>query len=364
MAAIELAPGATLGEGGRYRLERVLGTGGMASVWLAMDARLDREVAVKVLSDVLALDEDYVRRFEREAHVVANLSHPHLVRVYDFSVHARRPYLVMEYVAGGSLADRLRDSDRDHGTLDADVLARELLDALGYIHHAGVIHRDIKPANVLIGCDGRARLTDFGIAQPSDATHLTKTGVVVGSARYIAPEVMRGRPASERSDLYSLGVLIEQCLAPAPTPELRALVRQLTAERPDRRPASARQAINALEPGATQPTRHRDHPTARRMDHPTARHMDHPTARRMDHPTAPTTPRFTRYGRGSTPIDVRRSTVALAVLLALLVIALIGLATSGGGSGTTGQGPTRANANAPLSSQLTQLDRAIDNSRR
>ena len=346
MAAIELAPGATLGEGGRYRLERVLGTGGMASVWLAMDARLDREVAVKVLSDVLALDEDYVRRFEREAHVVANLSHPHLVRVYDFSVDGPRPYLVMEYVAGGSLADHLRQPDAR--TRDAQTLARELLDALGYIHQAGVIHRDIKPANVLIGSDGRARLTDFGIAQPSDATRLTKTGVVVGSARYIAPEVMRGQPASERSDLYSLGVLIEQCLAPAPTPELRALVRQLTAERPDRRPASAQQAINALEPGATQPTRH----------------MDHPTARHMDHPTAPTTPRFTRYGRGSTPIDVRRSTVALAVLLVLLVIALIGLATSGGGSGTTGRGPTRASANAPLSSQLTQLDRAIDSSRR
>jgi eukaryotic-like serine/threonine-protein kinase len=326
MAAIELSPGATVGEGGRYRLERVLGTGGMASVWLAIDTRLDREVAVKVLSDVLALDRDYVARFEREAHVAANLSHPHLVRVYDFSVDGPRPYLVMEYVAGGTLADRLRDPHRR--TWDAEVLARELLDALGYIHQAGVIHRDVKPANVLLGTDGRARLTDFGIAQPSDATRLTKTGVVVGSARYIAPEVMRGEPATERSDLYSLGVLIEQCLGDRATPKLRALVRELTAERPGWRPATAHQAIKTLD---------------------------------SDPPE--TVPQMTRYG-GRTRIDVRRSTVTLVVLLALLAIALIGLATSGGGSGTTGSGPTRANPNAPLSSQLTQLGRAIDESRR
>ena len=326
MAAIELSPGAVLGDGGRYRLERVLGTGGMASVWLATDTRLDRDVAVKVLSDVLALDEDYVRRFEREAQVAANLSHPHLVRVYDFSVDGPRPYLVMEYVAGGSLAERLREPGAR--TWDAPTLARELLDALGYIHQAGVIHRDIKPANVLIGTDERARLTDFGIAQPSGATRLTKTGVVVGSGRYIAPEVMRGEPASERSDLYSLGVLIEECLTDRSTPELRALTRQLTAERPGRRPATAHRAIEALErdPGET-------------------------------------VPQMNLYGRRTRP-DVRRSTVALVVLLALLAIALIGLATSGGGSGTSGSGPTRANPNAPLSSQLTQLDRAIDESRR
>ena len=330
MAAIELSPGATVGDSGRYRIERVLGTGGMASVWLATDARLDREVAIKVLSDVLALDPDYVRRFEREARVAASLSHPHLVRVYDFSVDGPRPYLVMEYVAGGSLADRLRATDVPQSpgatAWDVEVLARELLDALGYIHQAGVIHRDIKPANVLIGTDSRARLTDFGIAQPSGATRLTKTGMVVGSGRYIAPEVMRGDPASERSDLYSLGVLIEQCVTPGASPQLRALVRQLTAEKPEARPATADQAIKALDRG-------------------------------------PAEPQITRYGSRKR-IDVRGSTVALVVLLALLVIAVIGLASSGGGSGASRGGPARPNPNAPLSSQLTQLDRAIDQSRR
>lgn len=207
MAAIELAAGVSLGHGGRYCLQRVLGTGGMASVWLARDVELDREVAVKVLADVLALDPDYVSRFEREARVAAKLSHPHLVRVFDFADRGLRPYLVMEYVAGGSLADRLRDPQK--ANWDAEVLARELLDALGYVHRAGVIHRDIKPGNVLIGSDGRARLTDFGIAQPSDASRLTSTGMVIGSERYIAPEVMRGQPASPRSDLFSLGVLID-----------------------------------------------------------------------------------------------------------------------------------------------------------
>jgi eukaryotic-like serine/threonine-protein kinase len=327
MAAIELSPGATLGESRRYRLERVLGTGGMASVWLATDARLDRDVAIKVLSDVLALDPDYVRRFEREARVAASLSHPHLVRVYDFSVDGPRPYLVMEYVAGGTLADRLRDTDVSPApganAWDVEVLARELLDALGYIHKAGVIHRDIKPANVLIGADSRARLTDFGIAQPSGATRLTKTGMVVGSGRYIAPEVMRGEPASERSDLYSLGVLIEQCLTQAAAPQLRALVNQLTAEKPNQRPATAHQAIKALE-------------------------------------GEPTEPQITVYGSRTRRIDIRGSTVVLAVLLVLLAIALIGLASSGGSTG----GPSQANPSAPLSSQLTQLDRAIDQSRR
>ncbi|MGN6867904.1 MAG: serine/threonine-protein kinase [Solirubrobacteraceae bacterium] len=336
MAAIELAPGASLGHRGRYRLERVLGTGGMASVWLANDVELDREVAVKVLADVLALDPDYVTRFEREARVAANLSHPHLVRVFDFSGDGPRPYLVMEYVPGGTLADRLRDPRRV--TWDAEVLARELLDALSYVHRAGVIHRDIKPGNVLIGADGRARLTDFGIAQPSDASRLTSTGMVIGSKRYIAPEVMRGEPASERSDLYSLGLLINQCLTADAAPQLRRLVGVLTAEQPERRPASADRALTILDEHPAEPTR--------------------PLHGRP----LPTMPRVSRHGR-EVRVQLSKPTIALIAVLAVL-LALILVLTSGGGSAPSGGGPVRALPNAPLSTQLNQLDHAIDHSRR
>jgi serine/threonine protein kinase len=336
MAAIELAPGASLGHGGRYRLERVLGTGGMASVWLARDVELDRDVAVKVLADVLALDPDYVSRFEREARVAANLSHPHLVRVFDFSGGGPRPYLVMEYVSGGSLAGRLRD--RQEASWDADVLARELLDALGYVHRSGVIHRDIKPGNVLIGSDGRARLTDFGIAQPSDASRLTSTGMVIGSKRYIAPEVMRGQPATERSDLYSLGVLIGQCLTAEAAPQLRRLVAVLTAEHPERRPASADHALTILDGHSAEP-------------------------RRLLHERSlPTIPRVSRHGR-EIRVHVSRPTIVLIAVLAVL-LALILVITSGDGSAPSGGGHVQARPNAPLSTQLNQLDRAIDHSRR
>lgn len=336
MAAIELASGASLGQGGRYRLERVLGTGGMASVWLARDVELDRDVAVKVLADVLALDPDYLSRFEREARVAANLSHPHLVRVFDFSDDGPRPYLVMEYVPGGSLAERLRDPQK--ATWDAEVLARELLDALGYVHRAGVIHRDIKPGNVLIGTDGRARLTDFGIAQPSDASRLTSTGMVVGSKRYIAPEVMRGRPATERSDLYSLGVLINQCLTADAAPQLRRLVAILTDEQPERRPTSADRALAILDEQPSEPTRPLH-------------------ARRL-----PTMPRISRHGR-EVRVHVSKPTIVLIAVLAVL-LALILVLTSGSGSAAPGGGPIRARANAPLATQLNQLDHAIDRSRR
>ena len=148
--------------GARYRLERPLGHGGMASVWLATDERLDRQVAVKILSDALAHDDEYLDRFRREAHVVAGLQHPNLVPVYDFGA-GERPYLVMEYIPGGDLARRVEAGD----VPDPESLARELLSALRHIHSAGVLHRDIKPQNVLIDAAGHARLTDFGIAQPA-----------------------------------------------------------------------------------------------------------------------------------------------------------------------------------------------------
>jgi hypothetical protein len=310
----EIRAGASLGEGGRYRLQRLLGTGGMASVWLAADSRLERNVAVKVLADVLALDQDYVARFEREARLAAGLSHPHLVSIFDYSVHDTRPYLVLEYIAGGTLADRVRGPQA--APWDPVVLAQELLDAISYIHRAGIIHRDIKPANVLIGADGRARLTDFGIAQPSGATRITSTGQVIGTHRYIAPEILLGHPANERSDLYALGVLLGECLRPGTSRQLQRLVGRLTESDPHRRPSSAADAIALLQAPATTTTR-----------------------------TA--------------------TLAATIVAAAVLVLALILLATGGGNSNAPGFSKLAAPApSAPLSQQLAHLDGAIDQSRR
>ncbi|MHB8659188.1 MAG: serine/threonine-protein kinase [Solirubrobacteraceae bacterium] len=350
MAAVEISAGAHLGDGGRYRLQGLLGTGGMASVWLAADSRLEREVAIKVLADVLALDQDYVARFEREARLAAALSHPHLVSIYDFSVHGARPYLVLEYIAGGTLADRLRTSQKPRW--DPVVLARELLDAIRYIHRAGVIHRDIKPANVLIGIDGRVRLTDFGIAQPSGATRITSTGQVIGTQRYIAPEILSGQPANARSDLYALGVLLGECLRPATSSQLRRLVEMLTKQDPQRRPASAEEALAILQEPATAKTRVRLRPVG-----PTR-------TRALPRRTLVTPPRVTRNGR-QLQVHLTQTNAAAIAAIAVLVLALILLATRG--AATSAPSATKLVAppsSAPLSRQLDQLARTINQSRR
>jgi eukaryotic-like serine/threonine-protein kinase len=238
-----IGPGAVLGD--RYRLERVIATGGMATVWLARDDELERDVAVKILSDVLAENKTYAERFRREARVAAGLSDPSLVRMFDYSGSAERPYLVMEYVAGGTLADRIAAGTA--ADVDAERLARELLAALAAIHEAGVVHRDVKPSNVLLDDAGRAHMTDFGIAQPEDATQLTGTGEVIGTLKYMAPEVLAGQPATERSDLYALGVLLSETLSGRPMPQLEALIDRLTATDPLERPASAVQAVSLLD---------------------------------------------------------------------------------------------------------------------
>jgi hypothetical protein len=232
---------------GRYVLERMLGRGGMAAVWLARDERLDRPVAVKMLSDTLAGDEDYLTRFRREAKVAASLSHPNLVQVYDFDAGAPRPCLVMEYIPGGDLAERLERGDAP----DRERLARDLLAALRQIHAAGVLHRDVKPQNVLIGRDGRARLTDFGIARPRDATSLTQTGQLLGTARYLAPELMEGHDPTERTDLYSLGILLDEVGGRGGA--LDGLIARLRAPDPADRPPSADAALRELDPAPSTP---------------------------------------------------------------------------------------------------------------
>jgi serine/threonine protein kinase len=346
VAAIDLGTGTALGDNGRYRLERLLGTGGMASVWLATDARLEREVAIKVLSDVLALDQDYVARFEREARLAARLSHPHLVAIYDFSAQRTRPYLVLEYVAGGTLADRLRSPQAPNW--DPVMLAEELLGALAYIHGAGIIHRDIKPANVLIGADGRARLTDFGIAQPSEATRMTRTGHVVGTQRYLAPELVAGEPATARSDLYSFGILLGECLRPGSPAKLRRLVGALTAADPQQRPKSADSALVDLRAPDAAPT------ATLRMPARVSARPDSLTGPRPQRPVV------TRSGR-AVQIHVSRTTAAMAAAGLVLIVGLVLLISGGSPSSTP---PAQTPASAPLSQQLDGLDQTISQARR
>jgi serine/threonine-protein kinase len=226
----------------RYLLERTLGRGGMAAVWLAHDETLDRPVAVKVLSDTIASDPGFLARFRREARTAARLSHPNLARVYDFSDEGERPYLVMELVPGENLASRLEQGER----VVRDQLARELLEALSHIHKVGILHRDIKPANIIIEPNGTAKLIDFGIALPRDATALTSTGLVLGTGRYVAPEVMEGRPATERSDLYSCGLVLQLCEGQC-SRQLAALIDSMTSKDPRGRPRSAEEALDQLE---------------------------------------------------------------------------------------------------------------------
>ncbi|MDE3132820.1 MAG: serine/threonine protein kinase [Acidobacteriota bacterium] len=192
--------------GSRYRLDGVAGTGGMATVWRAYDERLQRPVAIKVISDALTNNPAAVARFAREARTHAGIQHPNLVNVYDYSVTAAQPYLVMEYIGGSTLSERL-----DRGGFPAaaiQTLAAELLSAIACVHDHGVLHRDIKPANVLLDNDGHVRLTDFGLARLEDSTQITHANEVVGTLRFLAPELIEGQQASKQSDLYALGVLL------------------------------------------------------------------------------------------------------------------------------------------------------------
>lgn len=294
--------------GGRYRLLRRLGRGGMAVVWAALDLRLRREVAVKILSDVLAGDDSYRRRFEREAQVAASLNYPGLVGVLDFGVQAERPYLVMELVDGGTLAGRIAAGTA--GALDLDSLARELLGALAHIHAAGIVHRDVKPSNVLLTAQGQARLTDFGIARPPDATALTETGEVIGTRNYMAPEVQSGQAATARSDLYSLGRVLDECDGAA-GPALVSLIDRLSSDQPADRPASAEQALAILSAG-------------------TDRAPPSPTAATERLPTGGTTRLRARGDRVPPPGRERgRLLATAAALAAVAAVVLLVVLTSG-----------------------------------
>jgi serine/threonine protein kinase len=260
-----LSAGVTLS--GRYRLECVLGSGAAGSVWLAQDDVLGRFVAVKVLSDDFAEDPEWVRRFERSSRAAASLNHPNIVSVFDFGIDWGRPFMVMRYMRGPTLAAMLRLRDR----LDPETLARDLLDAVHHIHTAGLLHRNIKPDNVLLDAQRRPLLSDFGVALANGAPRLTDTADVIPTTRYLAPELSRGGRATVSTDLFACGRLLEDVLARHPARGLTALVESLTAEEPGWRPSSAQAAMSLLTDGeerdgadATADGRWRSHTSAPR----------------------------------------------------------------------------------------------------
>jgi serine/threonine protein kinase len=200
--------------GGRYRLERRLGAGGMSTVFLAQDAVLERRVAVKLLAEHLSDDEDFVARFRREALAAARLQHPNIVQVFDSGEDepSSRHFIVMEYVNGPSCADLLREHRRLGVEQTVDIV-RGACHGLDYAHRAGVVHRDVKPGNLLVSDEsGTVKLADFGIAKAAEQTRITQVGAVLGTAAYLSPEQATGEEAEPPSDIYSLGVCAYQFL--------------------------------------------------------------------------------------------------------------------------------------------------------
>ena len=198
---------------GKYRIVELLGRGGMAEVYKAYQASLDRHVAIKLMHAFLADDADFISRFEREAKNVAALRHPNIIQVFDFDVHQDTPYMVMEYVEGGTLKAYLESLAIRHESLptaEALRIIREVARALAYAHRRNMMHRDVKPANVMLDPSGRVILTDFGIAKILTGPSYTATGATIGTPSYMSPEQGMGRPGDHRSDVYSLGVMLHQ----------------------------------------------------------------------------------------------------------------------------------------------------------
>ncbi len=262
----------------RYQIIGHLGTGGMAEVYCAQDLKLERRVALKLLHDRFAADEEFVERFRREASSAARLQHQYVVSVYDSGEYDGTPYIAMEFVDGRTLKELVRESGPLAPALAAD-LTVQILRAARFAHRRGVIHRDFKPQNVIVDDEGRAKVTDFGIAR-AGASDMTQTGSIMGTAQYLSPEQAQGHAVNARSDLYSIGIILYELLTgrvpfdaesavtvalkqvsetpvaprrlnPAVTPELEAIVLHALAKDPADRFADADEFIAALEAAAS-----------------------------------------------------------------------------------------------------------------
>jgi len=266
---MQLQGGITLG--GRYVLRSLLAVGGMGEVWRGIDSELDRPVAIKVLKEEAQNNETFLKRFNNEAHNAAGLMHPNIAQVFDYGDQSGTAYLVMELVEGEPLSTVL---EREI-TVDENRLVRIMIGTckgLQAAHETHVIHRDIKPGNLLIQGEDHVKITDFGVSRSRDQTTLTATGMVMGTAQYLAPELALGKPATPASDLYALGIIAYECVVgkrpftasspvdiaiaqvneavpPLPSsvsPALAALIMDLLEKNPRRRPSTASELEHIL----------------------------------------------------------------------------------------------------------------------
>lgn len=195
----------------RYDIKMLIGDGGMANVYLAYDRTLKRHVAIKMLRYELSKDERFIKRFKRESAQVINLDHPNIVHVYTVGDYKQQPFIVMEYVKGKTLKDYLRQ----HGALEPQTVIHimtQLAEGVLYAHQNNIIHRDLKSQNIMITDDQVVKITDFGIALSSNEADMTQTNTIMGSVHYLAPELARGNLATERSDIYALGIILYELL--------------------------------------------------------------------------------------------------------------------------------------------------------
>ncbi|MBA3302215.1 MAG: serine/threonine protein kinase [Thermoleophilaceae bacterium] len=333
---------------GRYRVIRTLGRGGMAVVLLAEDERLGRQVAVKRLHT--DSPEDIARRFTREARVGASLNHPNIVTVYDTVADEEGVLIVMEYVEGGTLADALRAGRLP--TKRALGVVRDVAAALDHVHHNGVVHRDVKPANVLTPFGGdEAKLTDLGIATIVDDTRITRTGIVLGTPAYMAPEQLEGGEAGPAVDIYALAAMTYEAMAGKKARTGRSAIeiahQVANGPPPDLRddwPDAPRAAAEALKRGMANDPGER-HPTAAAL----AQELDAAFEERAEPTRVSSSPPVTAPTRRAEPTafqthrgkrDLRTPLAIAGVVLVALVVAGIALLSGGGGEG--GEGEERA----------------------